>query len=143
MVVVGDPVVALGLSLGVHEGRLRCPEGKRELMRAAIAEHRDEAMQRARVHWRRARALVGLLANVAQVLPELRRVLRGGYAVAQPPRGGACRLAQAWRRLRKGGRAESDWLQLLEAEDDLLRTNEGVALAPQRTFPQPDDNEVW
>eukprot|EP00965_Chrysotila_dentata_P063847 2115889-Pleurochrysis_carterae.AAC.2 len=109
-VVVGDPVVALGLSLGVHEGRLRCPEGKRELMRAAIAEHRDEALQGARVHWRRARTLVGRLANIAQVLPELRRVLRGGYAVAQPPGGGARHAAQDWRHLRKGGRAESDWL---------------------------------
>eukprot|EP00965_Chrysotila_dentata_P109521 3619893-Pleurochrysis_carterae.AAC.1 len=101
-------------------------------MRATIAELCDDARGQARVHWRRARALVGRLANIAQVLPELRRVLRGGYALAQPPGGDARRAAQDWRPLRRGGRAESDWLQLLETGDDLLRSNEGVALAPQR-----------
>eukprot|EP00965_Chrysotila_dentata_P088133 2909812-Pleurochrysis_carterae.AAC.1 len=56
---------------------------------------REEATLRARVHWRKARSLVGRLANLAQVLPELKASLRGGYAVAQPPRGGT---AGAWRR---------------------------------------------
>eukprot|EP00965_Chrysotila_dentata_P100686 3326962-Pleurochrysis_carterae.AAC.1 len=60
-----------------------------------MAEMREETTSRARVHWRRARSLVGRLANLAQVLPELKASLRGGYAVAQPPRGGAGR---GWRR---------------------------------------------
>eukprot|EP00965_Chrysotila_dentata_P222990 6193319-Pleurochrysis_carterae.AAC.1 len=47
-VVVGDPVVALGMSLGREEGRLRCPDGKRELLMAALAELRSELRQAAR-----------------------------------------------------------------------------------------------
>eukprot|EP00965_Chrysotila_dentata_P105312 3478203-Pleurochrysis_carterae.AAC.1 len=79
-VVVGDPVVALGMSVGRDEGRLRCPAGKRELLLAAMAELNVELTTRARVPWRQARSVVGKLANLAQVLPELKLVLRGGYA---------------------------------------------------------------
>eukprot|EP00965_Chrysotila_dentata_P172590 5695152-Pleurochrysis_carterae.AAC.1 len=68
------------MSVSVSGDRLRCPEGKRTLLLAAIAEAREEAVRRARVQWKQARSLVGKLANVAQVLPELKRVLRGGYA---------------------------------------------------------------
>eukprot|EP00965_Chrysotila_dentata_P056127 1860375-Pleurochrysis_carterae.AAC.1 len=79
-VVVGDPVVALGFSVGAAEGALRVPANKRELILAALAEMRDEATERSRVHWRKARSLVGKLSNLAQALPELKPSLRGGYA---------------------------------------------------------------
>eukprot|EP00965_Chrysotila_dentata_P144695 4779745-Pleurochrysis_carterae.AAC.1 len=117
------------MSVGVREGRLSCPDGKRTLLRAAIAEARDEAQKRGRVRWKRARSLVGKLSNIAQVLPELKRVLRGGYAVTQAPAAGSARggwrRAGEWRQLRRGGRAEEDWVELLDVAEQLLEENEG------------------
>eukprot|EP00965_Chrysotila_dentata_P097159 3211301-Pleurochrysis_carterae.AAC.1 len=105
------------MSVGVREDRLRCPEGKRALLLAAISEARREAEERGRVRGRRARSLVGKLANIAQVLPELKRALRGGYTVDQAPAAsgarGGWRRAGEWRPLRRGGQAEADWLELL------------------------------
>eukprot|EP00965_Chrysotila_dentata_P172640 5697377-Pleurochrysis_carterae.AAC.1 len=60
------------MSVGRGEGRLRCPDGKRELLLAAMAELRAELTERTRVPWRQARSVVGKLANLAQVSPELK-----------------------------------------------------------------------
>eukprot|EP00965_Chrysotila_dentata_P141732 4684267-Pleurochrysis_carterae.AAC.1 len=79
------------MSIGRDEGRLRCPSGKRELLLAALAELQAELANDATVPWRQARSVVGKLANLAQALPELKLVLRGGYAVARPAGSGACR----------------------------------------------------
>eukprot|EP00965_Chrysotila_dentata_P093655 3095170-Pleurochrysis_carterae.AAC.1 len=49
-----------------------------------MAELSAELTRDSRVPWRRARTVVGKLANIAQVLFELKLVLRGGYAVARP-----------------------------------------------------------
>eukprot|EP00965_Chrysotila_dentata_P021701 718889-Pleurochrysis_carterae.AAC.1 len=35
----------------------------------------------------------------------------------------------------QGGRAQAEWLALLEAAAELLEENPGVPLAPQRMFP--------
>eukprot|EP00965_Chrysotila_dentata_P181498 5991072-Pleurochrysis_carterae.AAC.1 len=89
------------------EARLRCPAGKRELLLAAMAEMRAEAVSSSRVRWRQARSVVGKLANISQVLPELKRVLRGGYALARPAGGSAGRgwRVDEWLQLQRGGRA--------------------------------------
>eukprot|EP00965_Chrysotila_dentata_P124163 4103504-Pleurochrysis_carterae.AAC.1 len=121
-VVVGDPVVALGMAVGRGEGRLRCPGGKRELLLAAMAELRAEMSERSRVPWRQARSVVGKLANLAQVLPELKLVLRGGYAVARPAgvyADGGGRRPDEWLRLRPGGRAAHEWRLMLDVATDL------------------------
>eukprot|EP00965_Chrysotila_dentata_P047709 1582874-Pleurochrysis_carterae.AAC.4 len=47
-VVVGDPVTALGMSVGVRGDRLQCREGKQALLLPSIAEAKEEALQRAR-----------------------------------------------------------------------------------------------
>eukprot|EP00965_Chrysotila_dentata_P123271 4074133-Pleurochrysis_carterae.AAC.1 len=60
-----------------------------------MAEMRGELDREGRVHWRQARSVVGKLANLAQVLPELKLVLRGGYAVTRPAGGGT---GKGWRR---------------------------------------------
>eukprot|EP00965_Chrysotila_dentata_P056153 1861276-Pleurochrysis_carterae.AAC.1 len=125
------------MSVGRGEGRLRCPEGKRELLRAALAEMRVALKEEHTVPWREARSAVGKLANLAQVLPELRLVLRGGYAVTRPA-GGA--TGRGWRRadnqlrLRPGSRAAQDWATALDVSESLLRDNEGVPLAPRKHF---------
>eukprot|EP00965_Chrysotila_dentata_P231171 6198194-Pleurochrysis_carterae.AAC.1 len=82
---------------------------------------------------------------MAQALPELKASLRGGYAVAQPSRGGAAggwRRGDDWAPLRPGGAAARDWLELLDVAADLVETNEGVPLAPRAVFPAPGDDGV-
>eukprot|EP00965_Chrysotila_dentata_P056116 1859935-Pleurochrysis_carterae.AAC.1 len=106
---------------------------------------REEARRRARVHWRKARTLVGKLANLAQVLPELKASLRGGYAVAQPPRGGTAggwRRGDDWAALRPESAAAREWIELLYSAAELVGANDGVPLAPQAAFPGPDDEGV-
>eukprot|EP00965_Chrysotila_dentata_P093187 3077916-Pleurochrysis_carterae.AAC.1 len=130
------------MCVGHDEGRLRCPDGKRELLLAAMAELSSDLAQDARVPWRQARSVVGKLANLAQVLPELKLVLRGGYAVARPA-GAATesggRRADDQLRLRRGGRAAREWRLLLDVATDLVTTDEGVPLAPARTFASMED----
>eukprot|EP00965_Chrysotila_dentata_P061525 2036927-Pleurochrysis_carterae.AAC.1 len=70
-----------------------------------MAELRAELTGSARVPWRQARSVVGKLANLAQVLPELKLVLRGGYAVSRPAgadAAGGGRRTDEWLRLRRG-----------------------------------------
>eukprot|EP00965_Chrysotila_dentata_P207995 6184449-Pleurochrysis_carterae.AAC.1 len=125
------------MSIGRDEGRLRCPSGKRELLLAALAELQAELANDATVPWRQARSVVGKLANLAQALPELKLVLRGGYAVARPAGSGADgrgRRSDDLLRLRPDGRAAQEWRLLLDVAADLVSTNEGVPLAPMHTF---------
>eukprot|EP00965_Chrysotila_dentata_P159026 5253572-Pleurochrysis_carterae.AAC.1 len=72
---------------------------------------RLEAHERARVHWRKARALLGRLVNISQVAPELKRPLRGGFAVTRAPWGtagrGGWRSADEWLQLRADGRTRT------------------------------------
>eukprot|EP00965_Chrysotila_dentata_P102255 3376167-Pleurochrysis_carterae.AAC.1 len=108
---------------------------------------RAETAERGRVHWRKARTLAGRLANLAQVFPELKGVLRGAYAVSQPPhqqeRGsGGWRRADEWRPLARGGTAEAEWLACLDVAQHLLEGNEGVPVAPRRDFPSPAEGGV-
>eukprot|EP00965_Chrysotila_dentata_P056605 1878087-Pleurochrysis_carterae.AAC.1 len=121
-----------------REARLRCPTGKRELLLAAMAEMRAEAVSSGRVRWRQARSVVGKLANISQVLPELKRVLRGGYALARPAGGSAgrgWRRVDEWLKLQRGGRAAVAWVELLDTATALLDDNGGVPLAPRLEFP--------
>eukprot|EP00965_Chrysotila_dentata_P022243 735870-Pleurochrysis_carterae.AAC.1 len=56
-------------------------------MLAEIRSQASEARVEGRVLWRRAQTLVGRLCNHSQIWPELRPLLRGGYAVARPGAG--------------------------------------------------------
>eukprot|EP00965_Chrysotila_dentata_P080849 2668643-Pleurochrysis_carterae.AAC.1 len=128
-VIAGDPLTALGfISLGATTGRLRCPDSKRALLLASMADMRDEACDNAQVHWRKARSLVGRLVNISQVAPELKLPLRGGFAVARAAQGlggrGGWRGGDEWLPLRKGGRARAEGLELLGAALALLDKNE-------------------
>ena len=82
-VVVGDPVVALGLRVGRAAGRIDCPPLKRAAVRAD-AQAQAAAARKSGVERRKAETLVGRLCNLSQVFPELKGVLHGGYAVYTP-----------------------------------------------------------
>eukprot|EP00965_Chrysotila_dentata_P157852 5214908-Pleurochrysis_carterae.AAC.4 len=112
---------------------------------AAAAAARAETTERARVHWRKARSLVGRLSNLAQALRELKATLPGGCAVAQPPRGGATggwRRGDDWASLQPGGRAAREWVELLDAAEALMDANEGVRLPPLAVFPGLEEEGV-
>jgi hypothetical protein len=134
-VVVGDPVVALGLRVGRAADRIDCPPLKRAAVRAD-AQAQAAAAGQGKVDRRKAETLVGRLCNLSQVFPELKGALHGGYAVAQ-----ATWVARGRRRkppalhLKEGSQAQRAWLELLGMADHLLETNEGVALAPELAFP--------
>eukprot|EP00965_Chrysotila_dentata_P220194 6191625-Pleurochrysis_carterae.AAC.2 len=128
-VLVGDAANALGFHIRATSGRLCCSDGKRGLLLETMAEMHEEAADRGRVHWLRARTLTDRLANLAQAYPELKAVLRGAYAVSQPPRqrehgDGGWRCADEWRPLASGGVAEAEGLFCLDVAQHLLLENE-------------------
>jgi hypothetical protein len=134
-VVVGDPVVALGLRVGRAAGRIDCPPLKRATV-LTDAQGQAAAAREGVVDRRKAETLVGRLCNLSQVFPELKGALHGGYAVTQATwvaRGRRRKPPQL--RLADGGLAQREWLELLEMAEHLLEANEGVALAPELVFP--------
>ena len=137
-VVVANPVVALGFEVArgeeLGQGRVRCPELKRQAMRREAAEALAAAAE-ARVDRRKAERLVGRLCNISQVLPELKGPLGGGYAVTRATwEVGGARRRPPKLQLRQGGSVQAEWMELLRLAEDLLQANEGVALAPEAAF---------
>ena len=139
-VVVGDPTIGLGFELLRDEarlggGRIRCPALKRAALLRAMATH-AEAARGGTVTRDDAETTVGRLCNMAQAFPELKAALHGGYAVTKATwQAGGRRRRLPKLELRAGGDAARDWLELLELATELLDDNEGVPLAPERSFP--------
>ena len=135
-VVVGDPVVALGLRISRADQRVDCPPLKRASMLADIAAQRSDAVERRRVRRQAAERAVGRLCNLSQVFPELKSVLHGGYAVSQATwEVGGRRRRLPDLSLAHGSTAYAEWIGLLDVSADLLTANRGVELAPARAFP--------
>jgi hypothetical protein len=137
-VVVGDPLIALGLQLNREAGVIDCPDGKRAAIRADMAEQRA-ATVRGSVHRARAERLVGRLCNPAQIWPELAEHLHGGYALVKSRWGGGAGGGRVARPLTfgigMGARAQRDWICLLDISEESLEANRGTPIAPQLTFP--------
>ena len=135
-VVVGDPIIGLGLSISRIDRRIDCPTLKRASMLADISKQLESAVVRLSACRRHAETLVGRLCNLSQVFPELKAALHGGYAI----------ISSSWlikgRRLqpdsisfREGSTAHTEWIELLELALHLIDANIGVDIAPERTFP--------
>ena len=142
-VLVGDPIITLGFHVSRAEWRIRVPELKRAAMLADISTLAAEADLYASAARRQAQRLIGRLTNVSQVLPELKPYLRGGYRATDT--GWARRAgvrAPDTQQLRAGSLAHTEWKELLGVADDLLAQNEGIPLAPRKTFPSPRDGAV-
>ena len=139
-VVVGDPTIGLGFELCRDEerlggGRIRCPALKRAALLRAMAQHAEEA-RGGRVERGDAETTVGRLCNMAQAFPELKAALHGGYAVTKATwQAGGRRRRPPKLELRAGSATACSWMELLELADALLESNEGVPLAPERSFP--------
>ena len=139
-VVVGDPTIGLGFELQRDEaqlggGRIRCPALKRAALLRALVAHAAEA-RAGHVARDGAETTVGRLCNMAQAFPELKTALHGGYAVTKATwQAGGRRRRLPKLELRTGSDTYVNWLELLELSTELLEENEGVPLAPERSFP--------
>ena len=139
-VVAGDPVIGLGLRIDRAARRIDCPPLKRASMLADLAKQAEAAREALEVDRDRAETLVGRLVNISQILPELKSVLHGGYAITKASwQAGGRRRRLRRMRLRTGSSAQTDWLGLLAVAAELLELNVGVALAPELSFPALDE----
>ena len=139
-VVVGDSTIGLGFEMQRDEqqlggGRIRCPALKRAALLRALATHGAQARE-GRVDRDAAETTVGRLCNMAQVLPELKAALHGGYAVTKATwHAGGRRRRLPKMALRVGSACERNWSELIALATELVDGNEGVPLAAERDFP--------
>lgn len=140
-VVVGDPVIALGIRVSREARCLDCPLLKRASMIFDIARQRADATatppsaSRARVE-----TLVGRVCNLSQVFPEVKSALHGGYALSESSwlvRGR--RVQPDAITLQSGSTTHTEWIELLDLSHHLIDANLGVDIAPELTFPSRDE----
>ena len=138
-VVVGDPVTSLGLRVSRAEGQVNCPALKRASILISASQLRAAASSSLSADRASADTLVGRAVNLSQVFPELNSVLHGGYAVTQSGWRVGGRMSRP-RRLafRDGSSAQGAWVGFLDVLTELVQTNAGVSIAPERSFPPRD-----
>ena len=138
-VVVGDPVTSLGLRVSRAERQINCPALKRASLLDSAARQRSEASLGISADRATADTLVGRAVNLSQVFPELNSVLHGGYAVTHASWRAGGRMRRP-RRLafRDGSSAHGAWIGFLDVLSELVGTNSGVSIAPERSFPPRD-----
>ena len=136
-VVVGDPIIALGFTVGRRANMLSCPEQKRGSIISDIDTQAEAAREALLARRRTAERLVGRLVNLSQIYPEMKPLLHGGYglfrSVHQRTRSGPGELGET-AKLKAGGRRQREWLELLAFARAVLEVNAGVPLAPRRHF---------
>ena len=138
-VVVGDPVTSLGLRVSRSERQINCPALKRASILDAASRLRASATEGLTTARAEADTIVGRAVNLSQVFPELNSVLHGGYAVTQSAWSVAGRMSRPRRiAFRGGSSAHSAWVGFLDVLTDLVQTNAGVSIAPERSFPPRD-----
>ena len=136
-VLTGDPLPLLGLEFQIAKRRIACTRQKRASMLGDIDEQREWARS-LRVECQRARGLVGRLGNLSQVFPEFLSVIHGGHRVAQPTWRRCGRLHRPGRiKLRRGSRAHTGFVEMLDVAREVLTSNEGIPLASRELFPGP------
>ena len=132
-VLVGSPIIGLGILVDFDALRLSCPAQKRTSMLLDVEAQLRCSQKDLVVECKRARALTGRFGNLSQVFPELLLTLHGGYRV-----GNASWVAKGRRvlpsslRLTRSSAAHLQWEELLHAGREVLTLNEGVPLAPRR-----------
>ena len=140
-VVVGDPVISLGLRVSRADGQINCPELKRASILHSTSTQRLSATSGLSADRAAAETLVGRAVNLSQVFPELNCVLHGGYTVTQsswPARGRGRHHRPRRLNFRDGSNAHGSWIGLLDVLSDLIQANVGVSIAPEHSFPPRD-----
>ena len=139
-VVVGDPIISLGLRVSRAERQINCPALKRASIIDSTARQRRSAIDDHTVDRDLAETLVGRAVNLSQIFPELNGVLHGGYAVTQASwEAGGRRRRPTALHLRDGSSAHAAWVGCLDVLSDLVVANDGIDIAPERSFPSRSD----
>ena len=135
-VFVGSPLPVLGLSFNGESLRIECPKGKRDAISAVCAKELERVERDGTVDRDAAGRLVGRICNISQVAPELRPLLRGGYAVVEAPTGGKrSGRPTAAVSLAAGSLTHTGWTSLLRETPTILQSNLGAAMAPSLRAP--------
>ena len=137
----GEVIVNLGLRFDVRSGRIDCPPSKQAVLIATIEEARLAAATLQPLHRDEAERLVGRLVNISQVLPELVPYMQGGHRVVQAKtksRPGRRRRVLRLIKLKHGGAAQLQFLDLMGVAADVVGANEGIPLAPAALFRERD-----
>ena len=138
-VVVGDPVTSLGLRVSRAERQINCPALKRASLLDSAARQRSAAILELSADRAASDTLVGRAVNLSQVFPELNSVLHGGYAITQSSwRAGGRMGRPRLLAFRDGSSAHGAWIGFLDVLSELVHTNSGVSIAPERSFPPRD-----
>ena len=135
----GSAIVNLGFRVRVDAGCIDCPLPKRRIMLRDIHALRLAVDVGDRVDQRGVERLVGRLAALSHVLPEVAPHLAGGYAIASARRVPAGRRRVGGLRLetvglRRGGRCEAAVRSMCDVSAQLLDANDGIALASAEHF---------
>ena len=133
----GSAIVNLGFRVRADAGRIDCPLPKRRILLRDVRALRLTVASGAAVEQRSVERLTGRLASMSHVLPELAPNLAGGYAIAAarlPRRGGRARRRVGEVRIRRGGRCEAAVHSMCDVAEQLLESNEGIALASAALF---------
>jgi hypothetical protein len=138
-VVVGDPVISLGMRVSRAERQMNCPALKRASMLDSADRQRRAAVGQLTAERAAADTLVGRAVNLSQVFPELNSVLHGGYAVTRSRWVAGERARRpSTIHFKRDSPAHSAWLGFLDVVDELVRTNAGVSICPLLSFPPRD-----
>ena len=130
----GRVIVSLGLLMSLEDGTMACPRSKRKALIQEASELEGHVRGRQPVKRRRVETLVGRLSHISQALPELIPHLAAGYRVAHAPREMVT--------LDPRSRCGRDFSALMRAVQAIVGSNEGVALAPRKSFPTPSERGV-
>ena len=135
-VVVGDPIIVLGLRVSRRDRCIDCPPVKRSSMLDNIQRQLLAAVSERSVDRQLAETLVGRIGNLSQVFPEVTPALHGGYTIVESSWvvDGRRRQPRAIT-MRAGSDAHVGWVDLLELSYHLISDNSGVDIAPELSFP--------
>ena len=134
-VLVGSPIIGLGILVDFDLQSLSCPAQKRTSMLLDVEEQLRRSQIDLRVDCKRALSLTGRFGNLSQVFPELLLTLHGGYRVGNASWvAGGRRVVPSSLRLTRSSAAHLQWEELLLGGRELLTQNIGVPLAARRAF---------
>ena len=127
-----EPLPALGLLFRGTDQRICCPPGKLSAVEFSCQSELQALADSCEVRLARAERLLGRLCSLAQVAPDLRAELTGGYRACSSIRRAP---SMSVRRLAPGSPAFIAWRGLLTAAPRLIAARDGVEMAPRLIAP--------
>ena len=132
----GNVFVSLGLRQNRSTDSIDCPTSKRATMLRDLKDMGDGAQRGDGVHRKPLMRTVGRLLNLTQVMPELKPYMRGGFGLIKVLERQGRRRGYAVSKvpLSPGSDRGREFLGMIDVASQLLRENNGVAMAPAPRF---------